>query len=463
MKRFWTACLVVVWVGCGGTGDAPPSEDTQAQVALPETEPETDLQTRLNPEQEADLQFAEEMKALVRTANEHEAAERYTEAAGVWGQIIRQLEDRFGKDCWQAANARLARHTAELQAGFQPAERESVRQIADLQRQLANAIDEGEVQIAGRLAQKSVDQSVELFGESSAVTAKQRHQFARLLKQLNIQVEAARAYERALLDLSLRFAEVHPDLIAIHEDLAEIYARTGDPARQLEHLRSATSQAGKIWGEDSVQYAKRANQLGVAYHQTGQAAAALKILKAAEAIRRMKLGPDHVQVGHSLLNIGTVEIDLQQYSESIENLEQALTIFRSSDKWSDWQDLTLEKLGTSHMLANQPGEAEPYLAERLEKAIAERGVDDPEVAELQYRLAIALGRQGKYEAAERTLASAIETQQTKLGVQHSSTVKSITAYALLLKQTGRDAEAQELQSRLRMAQNPDNSFQPRKP
>ncbi len=322
------------------------------------------------------------------------------------------------------------------------------------------AAKQNETRIAAGLASQSVQQSSQLFGPTSAITAKQRVQYAKLLKSLSKSADAVYQFEQALTDLSKNFAAIHPDVCHLHDYLGDLYLNGANYATAINHLNAATRMSAAIWGDDSPQYATRANQLGVAYYRSGQQEIALRVLQAAEVIRRRKLGENDIQVGHSLSNIGNVLIQLRRPADAIVQLEKAQKIFASHENLAKQYDQVADKLATAFMLNGQPDKAEPLLAHLLKKAQSTLPEYHPDLAATQYRYAIALGRQGKYELAEPVIQAAITANQTNYGPQHSETIRSYQAYAMLLERTNRKQDAQKLMDQLRVAQNPgSNSFQ----
>lgn len=457
MKKALIGCLMVLVAGCGSpkpehadSSNSPQSQPIVQNSEVPESvgEPES---------------LAELLQKLVNSAQSLEKERKFAEAIGVWDRVIAELEQEYGVSSWESANAKLARATAQLQVHFNSAQFAQLESIADLQQQMAAAIGQQEQRIATRLAQDSVGISETLFGVDSPVTAKQRYQLAKLLKDEGRHRDAAFQYEKALEDLQTGFAPNHPDLVAIHEELGQMYLSASNFQVGIEHRKAATRMAGAIWGEDSLQYARRANELGMAFYQSGDAAMALRMFQAVEVIRRQKLGPDHPQVGHSFLNMATamLESDRSRAEQAAGFYGRAAQIFSSSPDTVALQEQAWEKQATAYMLANQPERAEPLLAELVVRAQQQPSPSTTRIADLEYRYAIALGRQGKYELAEPVIKRVVAVQERERGPHHSQTERAYQAYALMLKQTGQTELSEQLMNRLRFAQNPDSGeFQP---
>jgi len=158
------------------------------------------------------------------------------------------------------------------------------------------------------------------------------------------------------------------------------------------------------------------------------------------------------------LNLGIVCMDRKDYEAASQYLAMSVDGFAGQEEVE--QNMLLlakEKLSTVHMLNGKPELAEPLLGDAVESTYAKLGADHPQVAELQYRQGIALAKQGKYETAEPLLNSAYQTQKAKLGPSHSATIKTMKALALLLKQTRRTTEFQNLSREIQRVSKASNS------
>ena len=251
-------------------------------------------------------------------------------------------------------------------------------------------------------------------------------------------------------NLNATFHTVHPDLELAHHELGQLYLNKDSFGPAISNLKASTRLASKIWGDASLMYARGANQLGVAYHRAGQNATALEIHKAAELIRVHKLGEDDPLVAHSRLNMASANFDMRAYGAAEEDLKKAVAAFDVADPaQAHLKNLGLARLSTVYMLTNRPNQAEPILADLLKLQEADEKAPPIDLADLQYRLGIAQARQGKYDAAEPILREAYATQKRIEGPSGKSTIKSMQAIALLLKQTRRTEESTQLENEIR--------------
>ncbi len=400
MKR--TAFAFVIMMALAGCTQTEPVADQSANNVAAQTP-----QQRLA-EASTDREFAEGLAAVTGQAQQLETELAFGQAVGVWKSIDAALSQKYGPESWQAANARLSAIIAEMQMGFVGEQRHDSLRVQELQRQLSEAVKNGDRQAAIKLADSSIQLTEGLFGENSPLVGKQLLQLGTLYSQAGQPDRAISSLHRANEILKTTFHSKHPDIERVHSELGMIYLAKGSFGPAISNLKTATSLAAELWGEDSLNYALEANELAVAYQQTGQPGTALKIHQAAELIRMRKLGLDHALVAYSRLNAGIACIDLKDYELARKYLMQAIDGFQSQNQIeAHLLDRARGKLATVHMLTGLPNLAEPLLEEMLRSQVAQFGTDHAEIAELQYRLGIALAKQGKYDRAEPMLRQAL--------------------------------------------------------
>ena len=324
MKR--TAFAFVMIMALAGCTQTEPVADQAADNTAAQTP-----QQRLA-EASTDREFAEGLAAVTGQAQQLETELAFGQAVGVWKSIDAALSQKYGPESWQAANARLSAIIAEMQMGFVGEQRHDSLRVQELQRQLSEAVKNGDRQAAIKLADSSIQLTEGLFGENSPLVGKQLLQLGTLYSQAGQPDRAISSLHRANEILKTTFHSKHPDIERVHSELGMIYLAKGSFGPAISNLKTATSLAGELWGEDSLNYALEANELAVAYQQTGQPATALKIHQAAELIRMRKLGPDHALVAHSRLNAGIACIDLKDYELARKYLMQAIDGFQSQNQ-----------------------------------------------------------------------------------------------------------------------------------
>ncbi len=464
MKRFTPFLIVLLFAACGdnkvANNDA--DEKNQSDTTAPantSTPPAKSDASPVEPKIDPDSSLAEGLVKLTELAQKQELANQFNEAATTWKKIHSQLVAEFGTDSWQAANAGLAMNVALKEAKFTESEIQTLEQMRVIQKRFYSELAAQQTVAALSDSEQLVSSSMSLFGPESVMYARQLFQQANLQQKLGNTQPAISNYHKAIDIFKTSFVDQHPELEVAHGELGKLYLAMKQISPAIANLKEATRLAGGIWGESSLQYALHANQLGVAYHQSGQLDVAEPILKACEVIRRQALGTNHPLVGHSLMNLGTVYSEKKQFVKAADCLSQALAIFDSSDDLKKvFSPIAQRKLATVHMLNSRPDSAEPLLKSLLEQALSQNA-EPALVAQAKYRYAVALARQGKYDLAEPVLEQALATQRSQLGETNRDTINSLQVMAMLLDRTGRAQEAAKINQQLqKMAQQSDNGF-----
>lgn len=450
MKR--TAFSFIIFVALAGCN---PTE--------PDSEKSSDL-VRQSPQQQlakadTDQEFAENLAALTEQAQRYETELEFENAASEWKAIDTALSEKYGRESWQAANARLSAIICDMQLGFTGEQRHDSLRVQELQRQFRDATQQGDSQSAIKFADSSIEITESLFGGNSPLVGKQLLQLGVLYGQTDQAEQAVRTLNRANEILKKTFHAKHPDIERVHLELGRIYLDKGSFGPAISNLKMATSLAAELWGDDSLNFAQEANELAVAYQLAGQPQTSLKIHQAAELIRMRKLGPDHALVAHSRLNAAIACIDLKDYELAQKYLLQAIDGFQSQNQIeAHLLDRARGKLATVYMLNGQPELAEPLLQEMLQSQVSQFGTDHAEIAELQYRLGIAFAKQGKYDSAEPILRQALATQHRHLKPGNPKMMLSMKAMALLLQRTHRENESRQFLEEIeRIARKSDSN------
>ena len=438
MKRTALLVMTAILFGCNGSESTvepvSPTEPLTPNVASKSVSP-------IQPE----IDFATGLAKLTTQANDLESELRFDEAAETWKQIDEMVSEKYGPQSWQAANAKLAGIMASKQADFDEAQLGQLKEMQSIQQQIREAFSAGDVAKAKSLNERSTRITKRLFGKQSPLYGKQLLQNASLNRQTGRFQDAIRDYHQAIETLKDTFRSKHPDIQAAHRQLGQLYLARRKYVPAIENLKESTRMAANLWGEESIQYANEANELGVAYQKSGQTNIARGVFKASEVIRRKKLGPNHPAIAHSHLNLGTVSMESKDYLAATQHLSHAIEVFQKQRKPPEnFINLAKSRLSTVHMLTGQPALAEPLLGEVVQASYTTMGEDAPQVAEFQFRLGVALAKQGKYDQAEPMFRKALVNQKKNLGDENASTLQTMKAIAVLLKQTKRVTESEQM-------------------
>lgn len=439
------ALLVVVSIGCSTENQVsmersdhePPivrNERQSGTVGLPE-----------NPTHSAENQLVARLKELSQQVNQLEAEMRFEEAFACWEKITESAELCFGQDSWQLKNARISMAFAHVAAGFSDLQKQQFLEVRSLNQAAAERLAEQDYEPALRNALNSLDVLSRLTGPESVMMGRLVLQIAGIREKLGRNEEAASDIHRGIRILRGQGFACHPELEAAHSTLASIYSRGEQLPPSIANQKVATRMASQLWGDQSVRYAMQANQLGVIYHQSGENVTALKVLRGSEAICRLNLGPNALDVGSIRMNIGLVLMELGNHSESLDNLQMAEQVFLKHVPRPHAMIAECKtKMATMHMLNQRYVLAEEILRSSLKEQQQVPGVTPSQLAVTEYRLSIALGQQGKYDRTQPLLEKVIAIQQRDLGMANPFTVRSLQAYANVLKQTRQVEAAQRV-------------------
>ncbi|MCH2179115.1 MAG: tetratricopeptide repeat protein [Mariniblastus sp.] len=393
--------------------------------------------------------FTRVMEELTQRAALYEEGLDFEASLKTWEEISNEVAVHFAPDSWQVATAAAGKEFAKKACGFNAEDCELYREARRLNQELAKLLKDRDYALALSNANKSLEILKQLTGDYSANVGRQLLQMAIIKENLDLLEEAAGDFHQGIQLLNNIGFKTHPEIELAHSALAAIYSRANQFPASIANQKLATLMSGKIWGEDSVKYAGQANQLGSIYHRSGDYETALKILRGSVAIRRAKLGADAIEVGHSQLNIGTVLMDMKRFSEALESVKIAEQIFQQTvPRRHRGIVLCHNKLATIYMLQKQYGLAEEQLKLAVRELQQVAHVMPSQMSLTEYQLAISLGRQGKYSQAQPLLEKIISTQEVELGPSHPMTVRSLKAYALVLKQTKQEIDAQRVYDRI---------------
>lgn len=456
MKRTWVVLFAAfLFAGCGGEK----KDDTSSADLMKseKTTPRLQITESVEPLNDQATEFGKQLQSLSAKADQQQMSFEFAEAATTWKQVEEMLNDKFGFDSWQAINARQAGLTAQAEAQFTPEQVEQLRSIFQKQSSIGQALRNSDIKTAMALSVESSEVTQALFGANSFMMGKQLMQLGRMYQQVGQYDPAAKQFQRANAILEPFLGALHPELEIGNAYLGEVFLAQNKTQDAIVYHNKATDISRQLWGESSLRFAARANDLGAAYHRNQEHDAAIRILRIAEEIRRTRLSASHPQVAHSLSNLGVVYLDMGKTDLAETHLDQSHEVFRQH--YGDSHGLTAEcksKLATVKMLVQKPNEAEVLLTQLIN--LVQDHSNPVAIATLQYRLAIALSRQGKYTRAEPLFQSALELQKSSFGENHEVTVNTMKAYAMLLKQSNRESEARNMYGEIdRVAQQPSSS------
>lgn len=211
---------------------------------------------------------------------------------------------------------------------------------------------------------------------------------------------------------------------------------------------------------DAAELEKLNERFGQLYEQA-RYSEAIAVVEKALAIRKRQVGPDHVDIGNLLVNLG----ELHRLAGDLRGAEplflQALAILEKALGPAHPMVATvLNNLGALHLQMGDLAGAEPYLRRALgvlEKAL---GPDHPNLATLRLNLAQVLGARGDLAGAEALDRQALATLEKTRGPDDPAVATALNNLAAVLLQRADFARAMPLLERalksMEKAHGPDH-------
>ncbi len=190
--------------------------------------------------------------------------------------------------------------------------------------------------------------------------------------------------------------------------------------------------------------------LAAAKQQIGEYEDAEKLLKSAVSISEKSFGRDSIQFALILNNLGGYYLAARKIDKAAATYKEALSIDeRTSGKSSIAVGRDLCNIAECYREQGKLREAEPLFKRSL--AILDKTGDSEkgESAFVCSNLGLLYFAQGRYSLAERHYKCALRIRITLLGARSPYVGLTLTNYAILLRKTGRIAEALKLEERAR--------------
>ncbi len=372
------------------------------------------------------------------------------------------------------------------------------QQVAGMLTSLFKVLDpaetRGRVVTAQQLARKVLDDAAARIRANSAaeplVQAQVMETIGIVYREIGFFGEAQPLLEQAV---AIRRRLLPPDDSALQSSILELghlAQRQGrmDVADSL--YRETLAVRERSLGRDNPQLMVALSSLGGLDVLRGRYAEAESLLTRALALHKQSGAPDDDDFAELLRNLGAAYVDDAKYSEAEPLLQQALTIYERLDG-NDAPDVgrTLNNLGAMYYYMGKYDQAEQAY-ERVEPIFTHMlGANNPNIASININLAELDWRHGRYRQAQARLNHALDIlhksvqpgggsegtadydmgnvlrdagkpkeaepyYQRALQIRDSLDGKStgpvaevLTAYAKLLRQTGRTAEAKTMETR----------------
>lgn len=248
----------------------------------------------------------------------------------------------------------------------------------------------------------------------------------------------------------------HPEVALTLNNLAALLHAKGDYRAAEPLFREVLELRRRLLGEEHPDVAMSLNNLAAALEDLGDHAAAERLYREALAMWRRLVGEEHPFVASCLNNLGSVLRAMGEDAAAEQMLRDSLAMHRRLLGGAHPSVATaLNNLASLLEARGDLDGAEPLFREALAMRQGLLGDRHPAVAQSLFNLGALLQVRGDTAAAEPLLREAVGIWEATLPPENPDRRKAVTAYAALLRSTGRELEARELESRDAAGGRPD--------
>jgi tetratricopeptide (TPR) repeat protein len=222
-------------------------------------------------------------------------------------------------------------------------------------------------------------------------------------------------------------------------------ASANNSAKAEQTFEQALKQAERF-GPQDARVGTTVNSLGLVFRSEKKYADAEAAYRRALSILEKAYGEDSIDVANVNFNIATVMFDQGHQTAAMPFLRKTLTTYETMLGGASMKTAAvLCMMGDSYRLSKDLKNAEDSL--KLCADIRERdgGMENSELADALHSLALTYEGEGKYALAEPRFTLAEKIREKTLGITSPLLAQTMEDHAALLKQMGRDKEAQRLE------------------
>jgi tetratricopeptide (TPR) repeat protein len=236
-------------------------------------------------------------------------------------------------------------------------------------------------------------------------------------------------------------------------EAARLFSRAGAYLRQRarypesERLQTrALAIAEALLGDDEPQKAWTLHNLGVLYQDARRFDEAEPLVRRALDLAERSLN-DRVELSYFLSSLARLCRDTERYAEAESLARRSLFIVEHAPR-ADSSEIAWSLQALADVLSKQQRhtEALPLLQRALDLRVGAFG-DDPYVAVTLNNIADVHVQLGNHDDAETFLLRAAEMTEKILGTEHPQNARILETYAELMRQTGREDQAQDMLAR----------------
>jgi tetratricopeptide (TPR) repeat protein len=220
-------------------------------------------------------------------------------------------------------------------------------------------------------------------------------------------------------------------------------AGANDYPKAEQALLGALREAERF-GREDPRVGSTLNSLGLVYRAEKKFSDAERVYRRALGIMQATYG-ESIDVGNVNFNIANAMFDQGHQAEALPHIRRALEIYeRLLGQASLKTAAVLCMQGEVYRLTKRFPEAEAAFRRCADVRELDSGLENSEVADAIYGLAMSYVAEGKFRAAEPRLKLAEKIREKTIGITSPLLAQTMEDHAMVLKALGRDLEAQKL-------------------
>lgn len=291
------------------------------------------------------------------------------------------------------------------------------------------------------------------YGPDDVRVAKNRRTIANVLKDVGRPADAKPYLVEWIAHSEREQGPEHPDHAMALRDLGNLHMDLGEFEEARPLFEQALVITEKAYGSEHPNVGGCLHNLGLVYKELGDMERARPVYERGLMITEKTLGSDHPNLGRSLNNYANLLMDLGDYEASRPYIERALAIaektFGSSHPIIS---AMLSNYGNAFYETGDYAGARPIYERAYRVCLESLGPEHPQTAGCHHVLANLERDIGNYAGAKDHYETAQAIWDDKFGPGHPHALLNLTEHAELLRLTGRENTAIEMEAQVRALQ-----------
>jgi tetratricopeptide (TPR) repeat protein len=223
----------------------------------------------------------------------------------------------------------------------------------------------------------------------------------------------------------------------------ELAVDAHDNAKAEQVFIKALREAERF-GTSDVRVGATANRLGMVLKEEKKYGEAETAFHKALSIFEDIYGSDSIDVANINYNLGSLLLDQGKAPQSMSFLQKSLTVYRRQfgDTGLKTADVMCQ-IGDAYRLQRAWHDAEEPLKQCAHVREADSGLLSAPFGEAENSLAMVYQKEGKYGLADAAFKMAEKNRERNLGITSPLLAETLEAHATMLKEMGRDLEAEK--------------------